>query len=84
MVDDFKKFVAGRHIKIDEDAWAKDVEFIRAMIRFEIDLAVFDAATARQHLLAVDPQARYALGRFDEAVRLSQLSRKGTNAKVGQ
>jgi carboxyl-terminal processing protease len=84
MLDDFKKFVASRNVKIEEDAWAKDLEFIRAMIRFEIDLAVFDAATARQHLLAADPQARYALGRFGEAERLSQLGRKGTNAKVGQ
>ncbi len=84
MLDGFKTFVAGRNIKIDEEAWAKDVEFIRAMIRYEIDLAVFDAATARQRLITVDPQARYALGRFSEAERLSELSRNRTNAKVGQ
>ena len=42
MVADFKKFVASKNVKIDEAAWTKDVEFIRAMIRYEIDAAVFD------------------------------------------
>jgi carboxyl-terminal processing protease len=54
MIDEFKAFVAGRNVKIDEEAWAKDAEFIRAMVRFEIDQAVFDIA--RQRLVA-DPQA---------------------------
>ena len=34
MVADFKKFVASKNLKIEEDAWTKDVEFIRAMIRY--------------------------------------------------
>jgi hypothetical protein len=37
------------------------LEFIKAMIRFEIDQAVFDIATARQRLITADPQARFAL-----------------------
>jgi carboxyl-terminal processing protease len=83
MVDEFKAFVISRNTKIDEEAWSKDLEFIRAMIRFEIDQAVFDIATARQHLVAADPQARYALGRFGEAQKLVELSRKG-NTRIGQ
>ena len=51
MVEDFKKFVISRNTKMEEDAWNKDLDFIRAMIRFEIDQAVFDIATARQHLI---------------------------------
>jgi len=83
LVDDFKTFVVGRNTKMDEESWTKDLEFIRAMIRLEIDQAVFDIATARQHLVAADPQARYALGRFGEAQKLVELSR-GRNTRIGQ
>jgi hypothetical protein len=83
MVEEFKKFVIGRNTKMDETAWTRDLDFIRAMIRYEVDQAVFDVATARQHLIAADPQARYALTRFGEAEKLSQLSR-GKSSRIGQ
>jgi carboxyl-terminal processing protease len=83
MVDEFKAFVLSRNTKMEEDAWNKDLEFIRAMIRYEIDQAVFDIATARQHLIATDPQARYALTRFSEAEKLTELSR-GKSSRIGQ
>jgi hypothetical protein len=83
MVDDFKAFVISRNTKMDEEAWTKDLEFIRAMIRFDIDQAVFDIATARQHLTAADPQARYALGHFAEAQKLVELSKNRTT-RIGQ
>src|SRR5918993_2727832 len=51
MIADFKKFVASKNLKIDEDAWTKDLEFIRAMVRYTIDESVFDVATARQRLV---------------------------------
>jgi hypothetical protein len=68
---------------MDDEAWSKDLDFIRTMIRYEIDQAVFDVATARQHLVAADPQARYALGRFGEAQKLVELSRN-RNTRIGQ
>jgi hypothetical protein len=40
------------------------------MIRYEIDIALFDVSTARRHLLERDPQAQYALTLFPEAERL--------------
>jgi carboxyl-terminal processing protease len=83
MLADFKAFVVKRNTKMDEESWAKDVEFIRAMVRYEIDLAVFDMATAKQHLMAVDPQARFGISRFAEAERLLDLPKSRT-AKVGQ
>ena len=49
----------------------------------EVDQAVFNIATARQHLITVDPQARFAISRFDEAVRLTELSR-AKGSKLGQ
>ena len=68
---------------MEDDSWTKDLEFIKTMIRFEIDSAVFDIATARQHLITADPQARFALGRFTEAEKLVELS-KSRPAKIGQ
>ena len=76
MVDEFKKFVISRNTKMDEDAWNKDLDFIRAVIRFEIDQAVFDIATARQHLTTAaalyrvflrESQARNRLARIQDA-----------------
>jgi carboxyl-terminal processing protease len=84
MVADFRALVASRNIKIDEEAWAKDLEFIKAMIRYEIDVNCFDVATARQHLITVDPQARFALSRFGEAERLSELARNKATNRPGQ
>jgi carboxyl-terminal processing protease len=83
MLDEFKALVAERNVTIEEDAWAKDLEFIRAMIRFEIDTAVFDVATARQRLITAEPQARFALTRFPEAEKLGELA-KNRPGKVGQ
>ena len=54
--------------KIDEAAFAKDVDFIRAMIHYDIDLALFGVDEARRNLIAKDPQAQFALQQFGEAV----------------
>jgi carboxyl-terminal processing protease len=83
MVADFKAFVISKNTKMEEDSWTKDLEFIKAMIRLEIDTAVFDIATARQRLITADPQARFALGRFAEAEKLVELS-KNRPARIGQ
>ena len=70
MVADFREQLKADRVKIDEDAFAKDIEFIKAMIRFEIDNAVFGIADARRHLIGVDPQAQAALAMFGEAQKL--------------
>ena len=80
MVADFKKFVVSKNVKIEEDAWTKDFEFIRAMIRYAIDEQVFDIATAKQHLITVDPQAKFAISKFSEAEQLLTL-KKSTSVK---
>jgi carboxyl-terminal processing protease len=81
MMQDFREFVVGRKMTIDDAAWAKDEAFIRAMIRYEIDLALFSAATARQRLIADDPQAQFALTLFPEAEKLLQLQKSRTTAR---
>jgi len=75
MIADFREQVKADKIKIDEDGFKKDLEFIRAMMRYEIDVALFGEADARRHLIAVDPQAQAALGMFGEAHKLTELSR---------
>jgi carboxyl-terminal processing protease len=81
MMADFRDQLTADHVRIDEDGFKKDLEFIRAMIRFEIDNALFGIADARRHLIQTDPQAQAALSTFGEAVKLTELSR-GTRTKA--
>jgi carboxyl-terminal processing protease len=75
MVSDFKEHLKTEHVKVDEDGFKNDFEFIRAMIRFEIDNALFGIADARRHLIEVDPQAQVALTMFGEAQKLTELTK---------
>jgi carboxyl-terminal processing protease len=76
MLNDFRTFVQqSQKIKIDEEAFAKDLDFIRALIHFEIDVALFGVEEARRNLVAKDPQAQFALAQFPEAVRLTEMAR---------
>ena len=83
MIEDFKQFVVARKIVVDEAAFTKDKAFIRAMIRYDIDVALFTVAVARQRLMADDPQAQFALSLFPEAEKLSELAKNKTS-KVGE
>jgi len=77
MVADFREQLKTDRVRMDEDGFTKDIDFIRAMLRFEIDNAVFGIADARRHLIGVDPQAQAALQQFGEAQKLTELSRNG-------
>jgi carboxyl-terminal processing protease len=76
MVAEFKELVAKSNVKMDEAAWQKDLEFIKAMMRFEIDLDLFGVSTAWQNLEKRDPQMQFALGLFPEAQQLLDLSKQ--------
>jgi hypothetical protein len=65
------------HYRVDEAALSADGPFIKAMIRYEVDVDLFGVEEARRNLTAVDPQAQAALGYFDEAKRM-------VDAKKGQ
>jgi len=75
MVADFREQLKTDRIKMDEEAFKKDLDFVKAMIRFRIDEAVFGIAEARRHLIAVDPQAQAALTMFGEAQKLTELGK---------
>jgi carboxyl-terminal processing protease len=82
ILTDFREQLKADKIKIDEEAFQKDLEFIRAMIRFRIDEVVFGIADARRHLIAADPQSQMALSMFGEAQKLSDLSRAAGRTKA--
>jgi carboxyl-terminal processing protease len=75
MLAEYKAMLANRKFVIDEASFAKDEAFIRAMIRYDIDLALFGVEEARRNLLAKDPQAQFALQQFPDAVKLTELAR---------
>jgi len=84
MVADFKEFLKSERIKIDDEAFAKDVDFIKAMLHYEIDDALFGANERQKNLFSRDPQAQFALAQFGEAAKLTELARNKTATKGGQ
>jgi len=75
MIDEFHKYLLDQRVKIDEAAFKQDLPFIRAMIRFEVDVDLFGVEEARRNLSKVDPQTISALGYFDEAKGLLALKK---------
>jgi len=83
MINDFKASLQAEKVKIDEEAWAKDLEFIKAMIHYDVDVALFGVSEAQKNLVAKDPQAQFALSQFGEAVKLTELARNRASSKGG-
>ena len=85
MTAEFKTFLqTEQKMKVDEEAFAKDLDFIKAMIHYDIDVALFGVGEAQKNLIGKDPQAQFALGQFGEAVKLTELAKNRTSAKGGQ
>jgi carboxyl-terminal processing protease len=85
MIGEFKTFLqADQKMKLDEVAFAKDLDFIKAMIHYDIDDALFGITERQKNLIAKEPQAQFALAQFGEAVKLTELARSRTASKGGQ
>jgi carboxyl-terminal processing protease len=84
MIAEFKAFLQDEKVKVDEEAFAKDLDFIKAMIHYDIDDALFGITERQKNLVAKDPQAQFALAQFGEAVKLTELTRNRTATKGGQ
>jgi carboxyl-terminal processing protease len=84
MLADFKEYVRSQKVKVDDGAFAADSDFIRAMIHYDIDLALFGVSEARRNLVAHDPQAQLALQMFSEADRLAELRRAKVASRQGR
>jgi carboxyl-terminal processing protease len=80
MVADFREHLKTRRMKIDEEAFKKDLPFIKAMIRYRIEEVVFGMVDAKRHLLTQDPQAQLGLTLFGEAEKLLVMSKGSTRA----
>lgn len=74
MLGRFREHVESRGLTVDEEMFAADDDFIRAMIHYEIDKDLFGEIEARRNLFRRDPQAQHALTLFDEAEALLSLS----------
>jgi carboxyl-terminal processing protease len=81
MVKDFKESLKTQKIVIDEDAFTKDDAFIRAMMKYDIDLAIFGVAEARRNLVMRDPQTQFALQQFPDAIKLTENSTRPANGR---
>ena len=80
MLTDFREHLASRRLKVDEEAFAKDLPFIKAMIRYRIEEVVFGVSQAKRRLLTQDPQAQLGLSVFGEADKLLAMSKGMTRA----
>ncbi len=76
MVNEFRQFLLDQGVRIDDAALTADRAFIKAMIHFEVDNDLFTVEEARRNITKVDPQAQAALGYFDEAKKLLDLTKK--------
>ena len=72
---DFAEYARTQVPRLDESGFQADIGFTGAMIRFEIDRALFGMSEARRHLIQVDPQAQFAISQFGEAEALRRAPR---------
>jgi len=75
MVGEFRELVEKSKVKFDEADWQKDLPFIKAMIRYEIDLDLFGVEAARKDLVKSDPQLQFAVTLFPDAQRLLDMTK---------
>lgn len=75
MVQEFREYLKELRVTIDEEAFAKEDDFIRAMIHYQIDMAIFSLDEARRNLVLKDPQTRYAVSQFEAAETLLRTTR---------
>jgi carboxyl-terminal processing protease len=83
MLAEFKAFLVTQKVAADEKSFASDADFLRALIHYDIDVALFGPSEARRNLVSKDPQAQFALQQFPEAERLGEL-RKPKGSRTGQ
>jgi carboxyl-terminal processing protease len=83
-VSEFRAHIEKLGVRVDEDAWRKDADFIKAMIRFEIDVDLFGVAAAWEGLAKSDPQLQFSLGLFPEAEQLLSLGKGSTGRRAAR
>jgi carboxyl-terminal processing protease len=84
MVAEFREHVRNSGLRIDEEAWQTDLDFIRAMIRYEIDLDLFGVEASFRSLTQTDPQLQFAATLFPEAQQLLELSQSNQGRRAAR
>ncbi|MEO5896153.1 MAG: S41 family peptidase [Vicinamibacterales bacterium] len=83
MLTDFRAMLETQKVRIDDAAFKQDDPFIRAMIHFDIDAALFGMDEARSNLITKDPQTQFALAQFGEAEKLTELAKARAKGAKG-
>jgi hypothetical protein len=76
MLQEFAQYLTDQRVRVDQAALTADAAFVRAMIKYEVDLDQFGVEEARRHLSRVDPQAQFALQFFEQARQLPGVTRR--------
>ena len=77
IVDEFRSWLVAEGARIDDTAFTADRSFIKAMIRYEVDVDLFGVEEARRNLSSVDPQVQAALGYLSAAAQLPGMRNPG-------
>jgi carboxyl-terminal processing protease len=84
MLTEFKAMVQKSPVPFDDASWQKDLPFIKAMIRREIDVDLFGLAAAYQNIARYDPQLQFAMTLFPEAQQLLDTSRRSRTSRASR
>jgi carboxyl-terminal processing protease len=72
-MNEFRKFVESKEIKIDEKEYLKDINFLKARLKAEIAQMIFGFEGSIGILAGVDNQVQKALTLFPEAQKIAKL-----------
>lgn len=73
MMEDFKKFIESKEVKVDEKEYAKDAGFLRARIKAQIAQMLFGFEAYVTIMIDFDNQIQKALTLFPEAEKIAKL-----------
>ena len=78
MMAAYRASLESQKIKIEDAAFKDDEAFIKAMIHYEIDLALFGIDEARKNLISMDPQAQFGYKQIADAERMTEVAKVRT------
>lgn len=74
LMNDFKKFIESKEIKIDEKEYVKDLDFLKARLKANFAQMLFGYEAYINVMINVDNQVQKALTLFPEAEKIAKLN----------
>jgi carboxyl-terminal processing protease len=74
LMDEFRKFLETKDIKIDEKEYTKDLDFLQARLKAQIAQMIFGLEGYIGVMIEVDTQVQKALSLFPEATKIARLN----------